>query len=70
MDALAADSVGSDMVLELPRLTLMHGREFYYAPAAAYSQIHLSSQNFIYFIIRLLPPFVKKIKKKKWKKRI
>lgn len=67
MDVLAPDSVGSDMVLELSRLTLMHGCELYYDLAAAYSQIHLSSQNFIYLIICLLPRFVKKMK---WKNRI
>lgn len=57
---LALDSVGSDMVLELSGLTLMHGHELYYALAAACSQIHLSSQNFIYLIICLLPQSVKK----------
>lgn len=61
MDVLALHSVGSDMVLELSRLTLMHGHELYYAFAAAYYQIHLSSQNFIYLIICLVPQFVKKI---------
>lgn len=59
---LALDSVGSDMVLELSRVTLMHGHEFYYALAAAYSQIHLSSPNS--FIICLVPQFVKKSSKK------
>lgn len=57
---LALDSRSSDMVLELSRVTLMHGHEFYYALAAAYSQIHLSSQNCIYLIICLVPQFVKK----------
>lgn len=60
MDVLALHSVGSDMVLELSRLTLMHGHELYYAFAAACYQIHLSSQNFIYLIICLVPQFVKK----------
>lgn len=46
---LPLDSVGSDMVLELSRVTLMHGHELYYALAAAYSQIHLSSQKFYLF---------------------
>lgn len=64
MDAVALDSVGSDMVLELSRVTLMHGRELYYALAAARSQIHLSSQNCIYLIICLVPQFVSKSNRK------
>lgn len=51
MDVSAPDSVGSDMVLEHSKVTLMHGHELYYTSAAAYSQIHLSSQNFIYLFV-------------------
>lgn len=43
MDVLAPGSVGSGWVLEQSPVTLMHGHELYYALAAAYSQIHLSS---------------------------
>lgn len=48
---LAPDSVGSDMVLEHSQVTLMHGHELYYTSGAAYSQIHLSSQNLIYLFV-------------------
>lgn len=51
MDVSAPDSVGSDMVLEHSQVTLMHGHELYYTPAAAYTQIHLSSQNLIYLFV-------------------
>lgn len=44
-------TVGSDMVLEHSQVTLMHGHELYYTSGAAYSQIHLSSQNFIYLFV-------------------
>lgn len=47
----APDSVGSDMVLEHSQVTLMHGHELYYTSAAAFSQIHLSSQNFTYLFV-------------------
>lgn len=47
----APDSVGSDMVLEHSQVTLMHGHELYYTSAAAYSQIHLRSQDFIYLFV-------------------
>lgn len=43
MDVLAPGSVGSGWLLEQSPVTLMHGHELYYALAAAYSQIHLSS---------------------------
>lgn len=62
MDVLALHSVGSDMVLERSRRTLMHGRELDYVLAAAYSQIHLSSPNSL--IICLVPQLVKKSNKK------
>lgn len=47
-DGCVGASVGSDMVLEHSRVTLMHGHELYYALAAAYTQIHLCSLCFIY----------------------
>lgn len=55
MDVLAPDSVGADMVLEHSQVTLMHGCELYYAVADAYSQIHFSSQDFIYFFVFSIP---------------
>lgn len=51
MDVLAPGSLGSDWVLEQSPVTLMHGHELYYALAAAYSQIHLSSHCFIYLFV-------------------
>lgn len=48
---LALGSVGSGWVLEQSPVTLMHGHELYYALAAAYSQIHLSSHWVIYLFV-------------------
>lgn len=45
---LAPGSVSSGWALEQSPVTLMHGHELYYALAAAYSQIHLSSHCIIY----------------------
>lgn len=66
MDVLAPGSVGSGWVLEQSPVTLMHGHELYYALAAAYSQIHLSSHWGYLFICfhNLSKEFPCKIKKK------
>lgn len=67
MDVLAPGSVGSGWVLEQSPVTLMHGHELYYALAAAYSQIHLSSHWGYLFICfhNLSKEFPCKIKIKK-----
>lgn len=52
MDVLAPGSVGSALGAgAVSSITLMHGHELYYALAAAYSQIHLSSHWVIYLFV-------------------
>lgn len=66
MDVLAPGSVGSGWVLEQSPVTLMHGHELYYALAAAYSQIHLSSHWVIYLFVSTI---CQKSSHVKWKKK-
>lgn len=65
MDMLAPGSVGSGWVLEQSPVTLMHGHELYYALAAAYSQIHLSSHSVTYLFVSTICQKSSHVKKKK-----
>lgn len=69
MDVLAPGSVGSGLGAgAVSSITLMHGHELYYALAAAYSQIHLSSHWVIYLFVSTICQKSSHVKEKKREK--